>query len=76
MCRKRDCRCSRFSASEFSLATKRTHLVEWLGQQTKLPHLSEASVQVYVETPLHLEKLTVCSALWAGNHWSVLLQRR
>ncbi|GFU22740.1 uncharacterized protein TNCV_763141 [Trichonephila clavipes] len=29
---------------------------------------SEASVQVYAETPLHLEKLTVCSALWAGGN--------
>ncbi|GFV79216.1 hypothetical protein TNCV_70841 [Trichonephila clavipes] len=34
-------------------------LVEWLRQQTKkLPHLSEANPQVYVETPLHPEKLT------------------
>ncbi|GFV04624.1 transposable element Tcb2 transposase [Trichonephila clavipes] len=28
--------------------------------------LSEANPQVYVETPLHPEKLTVWSALWAG----------
>ncbi|GFU23119.1 putative transposable element [Trichonephila clavipes] len=28
---------------------------------------SEANPQVYVETPLHLEKLTVCYALWAGG---------
>ncbi|GFW45670.1 uncharacterized protein TNCV_3246071 [Trichonephila clavipes] len=33
-------------------------LVEWLRQQTK---------QVYVETPLHPEKLTVWCALWAGG---------
>ncbi|GFV46035.1 hypothetical protein TNCV_3019671 [Trichonephila clavipes] len=32
---------------------------------------SEANPQVYVETPLHPEKLTV----W-WNHWSVLLQKR
>ncbi|GFX33767.1 uncharacterized protein TNCV_3961761 [Trichonephila clavipes] len=29
--------------------------------------LSEANPQVYVETPLHLEKLTVWCALWAGG---------
>ncbi|GFW37057.1 transposase [Trichonephila clavipes] len=46
-------------------------LVEWLPQQTKLPHLSEANPQVYVETPLHPEKLTVWCALWAGG---ILLQ--
>ncbi|GFV33342.1 hypothetical protein TNCV_1498621 [Trichonephila clavipes] len=39
---------------------------------------SEANPQVYVETPLHPEKLTVWCALWAGwwNHWSVHLQKR
>ncbi|GFV94495.1 uncharacterized protein TNCV_3353311 [Trichonephila clavipes] len=42
-------------------------LVEWLRQQTKLPHLSEANPQVYVETPLHPEKLTVWCALLAGG---------
>ncbi|GFV78724.1 hypothetical protein TNCV_3168251 [Trichonephila clavipes] len=46
-------------------------LVEWLRQQTKLPHLSEANPQVYVETPLHPEKLTVWCVLWAGG---ILLQ--
>ncbi|GFX11049.1 hypothetical protein TNCV_2246261 [Trichonephila clavipes] len=34
---------------------------------------SEANPQVYVETPLHPEKLTVWSALWAGG---ILLQKR
>ncbi|GFX46236.1 transposable element Tcb2 transposase [Trichonephila clavipes] len=34
---------------------------------------SEANPQVYVETPLHPEKLTVWWALWAGG---VLLQKR
>ncbi|GFU28504.1 uncharacterized protein TNCV_1410411 [Trichonephila clavipes] len=48
-------------------------LVEWLRQQTKLLHLSEANPQVYVETPLHPEKLTVWCALWAGG---ILLQKR
>ncbi|GFS54912.1 hypothetical protein TNCV_3576261 [Trichonephila clavipes] len=34
---------------------------------------SEANPQVYVETPLHPEKLTVWCALWAGE---ILLQKR
>ncbi|GFX18838.1 hypothetical protein TNCV_4143591 [Trichonephila clavipes] len=34
---------------------------------------SEVNPQVYVETPLHLEKLTVGCALWAGG---ILLQKR
>ncbi|GFW35401.1 hypothetical protein TNCV_2612001 [Trichonephila clavipes] len=34
---------------------------------------SEANPQVYVETPLHPEKLTVWCALWAGRP---LLQKR
>ncbi|GFV89726.1 hypothetical protein TNCV_827181 [Trichonephila clavipes] len=33
---------------------------------------SEANPQVYVETPLHLEKLTVWCALWSGG----ILQKR
>ncbi|GFV70481.1 hypothetical protein TNCV_2868271 [Trichonephila clavipes] len=42
--------------------------VKLLRQQTKLPHLwSEANPQVYVETPLHPEKLTDWCALWAGG---------
>ncbi|GFV15193.1 uncharacterized protein TNCV_4650251 [Trichonephila clavipes] len=35
--------------------------------------LREANPQVYVETPLHPEKLTVWCALWAGG---ILLQKR
>ncbi|GFW05659.1 uncharacterized protein TNCV_5025221 [Trichonephila clavipes] len=34
---------------------------------------SEANPQVYVETPIHPEKLTVWCALWAGG---ILLQKR
>ncbi|GFW20146.1 uncharacterized protein TNCV_2320871 [Trichonephila clavipes] len=34
---------------------------------------SEANPQVYVETPLHAEKLTVWCALWAGG---IFLQKR
>ncbi|GFY03296.1 hypothetical protein TNCV_1172551 [Trichonephila clavipes] len=34
---------------------------------------SEANPQVYVETPLHPEELTVWCALWAGG---ILLQKR
>ncbi|GFW45918.1 hypothetical protein TNCV_4496371 [Trichonephila clavipes] len=48
----------------------------WLNghvNKQKLPHLSEANPQVYVETPLHPEKLTVWCALWAGG---ILLQKR
>ncbi|GFX71606.1 putative DD41D transposase [Trichonephila clavipes] len=33
---------------------------------------SEANPQVYVETPLHPEKLTIWCALWAGG---ILLQK-
>ncbi|GFW42385.1 uncharacterized protein TNCV_239821 [Trichonephila clavipes] len=42
-------------------------LVEWLRQQKNCRIWSEANSQVYVETPLHLEKLTVWCALWAGG---------
>ncbi|GFV74486.1 uncharacterized protein TNCV_5129281 [Trichonephila clavipes] len=42
-------------------------LVEWLRQQTKCRIWSEANPQVYVETPLHPEKLAVWCALWAGG---------
>ncbi|GFU79733.1 hypothetical protein TNCV_3133111 [Trichonephila clavipes] len=56
-----------------AVMSNRALLVEWLRQQTKLPHLSEANPQVYVETPLHPEKLTVWCALWAGG---ILLQKR
>ncbi|GFW01403.1 hypothetical protein TNCV_5030531 [Trichonephila clavipes] len=48
----------------------------WLNgyvNKQKLPHLGEANPQVYVETPLHPEKLTVWCALWAGG---ILLQKR
>ncbi|GFU51923.1 uncharacterized protein TNCV_3734281 [Trichonephila clavipes] len=34
---------------------------------------SEANPRMYVETPLHPEKLTVWCALWAGG---ILLQKR
>ncbi|GFU44101.1 hypothetical protein TNCV_4952681 [Trichonephila clavipes] len=53
----------------------------WLFPQLKKPlqgkrfasDKSEANPQVYVETPLHPEKLTVWCALWAGG---ILLQNR
>ncbi|GFW64033.1 uncharacterized protein TNCV_707381 [Trichonephila clavipes] len=41
-------------------------LVEWLRPQN-CRIWSEANPQVYVETPLHPEKLTVWCALWAGG---------
>ncbi|GFT91370.1 hypothetical protein TNCV_4285471 [Trichonephila clavipes] len=34
---------------------------------------SEANPQVYIETPIHPEKLTIWCALWAGG---ILLQKR
>ncbi|GFU12994.1 hypothetical protein TNCV_1457211 [Trichonephila clavipes] len=40
---------------------------------TTRSYLSEANPQVYVETPLDPEKLTVWCALWAGG---ILLQKR
>ncbi|GFY30993.1 DUF4817 domain-containing protein [Trichonephila clavipes] len=55
------------TAAEMAELSSSALLVEWLRQQTKLPHLSEANPQVYVETPLHPEKLTVWCALWAGG---------
>ncbi|GFX03784.1 transposase [Trichonephila clavipes] len=40
---------------------------EALGTSPVGPCLSEANPQVYVETPLHPEKLTVWCAVWAGG---------
>ncbi|GFW39402.1 hypothetical protein TNCV_1833851 [Trichonephila clavipes] len=48
----------------------------WLNGYVNEPNCriwSEANPQVYVETPLHPEKLTVWCALWAGE---ILLQKR
>ncbi|GFW73995.1 uncharacterized protein TNCV_545191 [Trichonephila clavipes] len=42
-------------------------LVEWLREQKNCRIWSEANPQVYVEAPLHPEKLTVWCALWAGG---------
>ncbi|GFT56048.1 hypothetical protein TNCV_3117311 [Trichonephila clavipes] len=51
-----------------AIFSKRILLVDeahfWLNgyvNKEKVPHLSEANPQVYVETPLHPEKLTVCA---------------
>ncbi|GFU01560.1 putative transposable element [Trichonephila clavipes] len=63
---KRDCRCS-ITISEF-LFSDEVHF--WLNgyiNKQNCPHLGEANPQVYVETPLHPEKLTVWCALWAGG---------
>ncbi|GFU70413.1 hypothetical protein TNCV_3442301 [Trichonephila clavipes] len=43
-----------------------------VGDSERAPK-NEANLQVYVETPLHPEKLTVWCALWAGG---ILLQKR
>ncbi|GFT39282.1 hypothetical protein TNCV_2422061 [Trichonephila clavipes] len=48
----------------------------WLNGYVNKQHCriwSEANPQVYVETPLHPEKLTFWCALWAGG---ILLQKR
>ncbi|GFX40974.1 hypothetical protein TNCV_2216721 [Trichonephila clavipes] len=48
----------------------------WLNGYVNKPNCriwTEANPQVYVETPLHPEKLTVWCALWAGG---ILLQKR
>ncbi|GFU79565.1 transposable element Tc3 transposase [Trichonephila clavipes] len=42
-------------------------LVEWLRQKQNCRIWSEANPQVYLETPLHPEKLTVWCILWAGG---------
>ncbi|GFU35369.1 hypothetical protein TNCV_4505441 [Trichonephila clavipes] len=59
---------------------KNTHINDevhfWLnasGNKQNCRIWSEANPQVYVETPLRLEKLTVWCALWAGG---TLLQKR
>ncbi|GFW45152.1 hypothetical protein TNCV_716541 [Trichonephila clavipes] len=56
------------------LFSDETHF--WLNGYVKKQNCriwSEANPQVYVETPLHPEKLTVWCALWAGG---ILLQKR
>ncbi|GFX21529.1 transposable element Tc3 transposase [Trichonephila clavipes] len=58
---------SQLAPSLASKAVELALLVEWIRQQTKLPHLGEANPQVYVETPLHPEKSHVWCALWAGG---------
>ncbi|GFV48006.1 DUF4817 domain-containing protein [Trichonephila clavipes] len=68
-------------AETFSVAFVITSLVSdeahfWLNGYVNKQNCriwSEANPQVYVETPLHTEKLTVWCALWAGG---ILLQKR
>ncbi|GFW04146.1 hypothetical protein TNCV_2669111 [Trichonephila clavipes] len=59
--------------SEFCLAMKRTSGSNGYVNKQNCRIWSEANPQVYVETPLHPEKLTVWCALWAGG---ILLQKR
>ncbi|GFU87384.1 hypothetical protein TNCV_2716691 [Trichonephila clavipes] len=59
--------------SEFCLAMKRTFWLNGYVNKQNCRVWSEANPQVYVETPLHPEKLTVWCALWAGG---ILLQKR
>ncbi|GFU58625.1 uncharacterized protein TNCV_1278071 [Trichonephila clavipes] len=46
---------------------------EFRGPRSDYVRQSEANLQVYVETPLHPEKLTVWCDLWPGG---ILLQKR
>ncbi|GFV77980.1 hypothetical protein TNCV_1341 [Trichonephila clavipes] len=69
---KRDCGCSDFHKR--ILFSDEAHF--WLNGYVNKQNCriwSEANPQVYVETPLHPEKLTVSCALWAGG---ILLQKR
>ncbi|GFT07429.1 putative RNA-directed DNA polymerase from transposon BS [Trichonephila clavipes] len=77
--------CHNFLCQKF--ITKQTALKDWSPNASDEAHFwlngyvskqncriwSEANPQVYVETPLHPEKLTVWCALWAGG---ILLQKR
>ncbi|GFX85430.1 hypothetical protein TNCV_3716041 [Trichonephila clavipes] len=61
---------------EFETMTTRDEAHFWLNGYVNKQNCriwSEANPQVYVETPLHPEKLTVWCALWAGG---ILLQKR
>ncbi|GFW57986.1 putative transposable element [Trichonephila clavipes] len=69
---KRDCRCSRFSLANFVYDEAHFWLNGYVNKQN-CRIWSESYPQVYVETPLHPEKLTVWCALWAGGP---LLQKR
>ncbi|GFV69998.1 putative transposable element [Trichonephila clavipes] len=53
--------------NEFKPALPAALLVEWLLNKQNCRIWSEANPQVYVETPLHPEKLTVWCALWADG---------
>ncbi|GFX29896.1 hypothetical protein TNCV_4750241 [Trichonephila clavipes] len=58
------------------LKAKRDEVHFWLNGYVNKQNCriwSEANPQVYVETPLHPEKLTVWCALWSGG---ILLQKR
>ncbi|GFT64863.1 hypothetical protein TNCV_2256841 [Trichonephila clavipes] len=71
------CRCqilSSISSLVRPVASDEAHFW-WNGYVNKQNYRiwSEANPQVYVETPLHPEKLTVWCALWAGG---ILLQKR
>ncbi|GFU34901.1 hypothetical protein TNCV_2992071 [Trichonephila clavipes] len=63
-------------AGQLMVAEKRDEAHFWLNGYVIKQNCriwSEANPQVYVETPLHPEKLTVGCALWAGG---ILLQKR
>ncbi|GFU72535.1 uncharacterized protein TNCV_22171 [Trichonephila clavipes] len=64
---KQDCCCSHFHKR--TLFSDEAHF--WLNgyvNKQNCRHWSEANPQVYVETPLHPEKLTVWCALLSGGN--------
>ncbi|GFT75109.1 hypothetical protein TNCV_2244801 [Trichonephila clavipes] len=70
-----DCRTSA-SAENLSIVIPNDEAHFWLSGYVNKQNCriwSEANPQVYVETLLHPEKLTVWCALWAGG---ILLQKR
>ncbi|GFY23579.1 putative DD41D transposase [Trichonephila clavipes] len=63
---KQDCRCSDFHKRIFFSDEAHFWLNGYVNKQN-CRIWSEANPQVYVETPLHTEKLTVWGVLWAGG---------
>ncbi|GFU53494.1 hypothetical protein TNCV_3169281 [Trichonephila clavipes] len=51
----------------FGNSSKRSSSKASNGPKQNCRNWSEANPQVYVETPLHPEKLTIWCALWAGG---------
>ncbi|GFX47038.1 hypothetical protein TNCV_316611 [Trichonephila clavipes] len=65
--------CYRVPISDLSLNDEAQFWLDGYVNKQNCRIWSEANPQVYVETPLHPERLTVWCALWAGGP---LLQKR